>query len=230
MACVVAPEIQISPLPGIEAPLHQLGHHPGFKQRTPCRMGGQAGGIADAQQPGHQAHIQKIQLGCFGQTLAKIGVVRRQLKAQVTGFQHRQPLPGCDRRDAAVGPQCRQVQQLPRAGRTHAHKTLKLAQVAHGQQLAHIALQIGAHIVGKPVAGQHIPVIQAGVAAFEQHGIQVGAQPSACQLGPRQRQQLYPTHPPSQRLGDARHQVKLCRACQYKVAHALALIHQGLQP
>lgn len=59
----VTPEVEVGRLASVVALFDELRHHPGFKQCPACCMGGNGGFIADAQQPGHQADIQKIELG-----------------------------------------------------------------------------------------------------------------------------------------------------------------------
>ena len=95
-------------------------------------------------------------------------MVRLQKMDDVAGFQNRQPLPRRDCRYTAVRPQRRQVEQLARACRTHAHKALKQRQVTHCDELAHVALEVGAHVVGKPVTRQQLTVVQGGVGAAQQ--------------------------------------------------------------
>jgi hypothetical protein len=46
----------------------------------------------------------------------------------------------------------------------------------------------------------------------------------------RQGQQFNTAHLTNQVLGNARNQVKLCRASEYEVAHDLAIVNQALQP
>jgi len=87
MPSTSAPEKQAGCLACVETLLDAFAHHPGFEQRTACGMCLDAGSVANAQKPGHQADIQKIQLRALDKPLAEVAVVGRRSRHQAAGLR-----------------------------------------------------------------------------------------------------------------------------------------------
>src|SRR5690606_12376805 len=117
-----------------------------FEQGAAHGVGGDACSVPDAEQPAHQANVEEVELGCLDQTFAEVFEVGRDSRHQVAGFEHGQPFACGNGGDATVGTQGAEVQQLPGTGGAHAHETLELGEVAYGDQLPDVALQVGGHI------------------------------------------------------------------------------------
>ena len=230
MADVIAPEIQLGRLAGIVALLDELADDERLEQRAAHGVRSNRGGIANPQQPGGQTDIEEIQLGRLDQALAKVAVIRRQQTHYVARFQHRKPLPRGDVADATVRRQRRQVKQLPATRGAHFQEALKQSKLAHGKQLANIALDIGGNIVWEPVLGRKTAVVERGVGALPQCNIHAGGCHSgAGELRLGKRQQMYQTDAAGERLRYLRQQPELLRAREHEVAHAAALIDPALQ-
>jgi hypothetical protein len=127
----VTPKKQVGTLAGVETLFDQFGHHPGFEQGTPGRVGFQAARITDAEQPRHEPHVEEVQLGRLHQAFAEVAVVGKKPRHQVTGLQNRQPFARGGRGNATVGAQRGKVEPQVTVGHPHPHRQTLMNTMRH---------------------------------------------------------------------------------------------------
>jgi hypothetical protein len=112
----------------------------------------------------------------------------------------RKPAAGGRLRDAAVGGQRCKVEQLPDAPGAEAQEGVERRRVAHSEQAADVALQVGGRVVGEP----QLPVVYAGIAALPEEGVQIFSRMGeAADLPQLERQQIEQRRAPGERLAHA---------------------------
>ena len=111
----------------------------------------------------HESGIEEMQPRALAQALAKTLVVRPDHSDQKRDLQSMQPCAGRRLRDAGIGGKIAQIQFLPRPGRSQAQKRIESRQIGHAQDVAKIALDIGATIVSQPGLRRQILIVDAWI-------------------------------------------------------------------
>ena len=83
----VAPEIQVGLFALVESALDALSHYQVFEKRSPLGVEGQLFPLPDAQKPGDQAGIKKIELRGFNEPLVEVIEMGAEQEDDVTRLQ-----------------------------------------------------------------------------------------------------------------------------------------------
>jgi hypothetical protein len=94
-------------------------------------MVGQLLHVLNAEQPGRETGIQKIEFGCLDQALVEILVMWWQQMHDITGFQNGYPGFGRVVRNATVIGQRGKIEELSGPARAQFQKALKRAQILY---------------------------------------------------------------------------------------------------
>jgi len=97
---------------------------------------------------------------------ADVGMVRGNPVDDVARLQDGQPGLGGIVRDSGITAQRRQIDFLPGASGAELEKACKTDQIADIHHLPDIPLHVGGDIIGKPLGGGNIPVIDPWIAAL----------------------------------------------------------------
>ncbi len=186
---VVAPEMDVGRAPGVETCLDQFRHHERLEQRPALGVHRHARGVSQAEKVRGEPGVEEVELRRLDEALAEVAVIRPEQRDQVARFEDGQPLARRHVRDAAVGAEGRQVQDLPGARRAEFHEALEQAEVLDREHLPDVALEIGRDVAREPVRRRQVPVVQGRVAASPEQIVEgPGQQTGITQLTHRERQ------------------------------------------
>jgi len=229
-AVAVPPEIELRPLAAIEERLRQLRDNKGLEDRPPQRMGVHLFRGLDAQKPGDQPGVVKVELGGLHQALVPVCVMRPKLKRNVACLQHGHPGLGRVVGDAAVRGERRKVQNLPCSSGTQAHKSLEGLQILNFEDLTNVPFEVGGHVSAEPRPDADLPIVERRIASRVKHLIDpVRRLAGVRELAQRKGKQLHEGGPSRERLGDARQQPELLGAGKDVQPHASVGIDGGLK-
>jgi hypothetical protein len=151
VSCVVAPEEERRFPAGSGKYLEELGDHERFEDRPAQRMRGQFGVSGVPEQVAQESGIEEVERRALDEALREVRTVRLEQDDQAARHEDGEPAPRGGVADTGVGPERREVQQLPGPAGAEAHEAAEDVKVANRQKVAHVALDMGPLVRGHPV-------------------------------------------------------------------------------
>jgi len=140
----------------------QLGYDPVLEECATLGVSGEMAWLSCSEQPGGQAHVGKVHFGCFDQAFGGVGEPRADEQNQMAGFQDGQPRFRGNPGNAGIGGERCDVYQLADASGAELDEALKGGEILDVENLAHIALKVGADVVLEPYGRLNRAVIDWG--------------------------------------------------------------------
>ena len=166
-----------------------------------------------------------MQLGRLHQPLVDVAVPAGDEPDDVGGLEHRHPCARGALRDARVGAELREIHQLPRASGAEREEPLEVREIAHAQDVAHVALDVGGHIRVEPGRAVGALRLERGIAALDDGARERLPRITAARGKLREFQRVHRQHlvhrdAPRKRLGDALREHEALRPRQDPPPHA----------
>ena len=126
--------------------LDDLADYEGFEELAAACTQPDGVGREPLGQPGHQAGIPHVELGCLDGSLQVAVVIGRQQVDDARSLQHGHPALGGVHRDAGILGHAAVIEQFCTARRHGHHEACEIRRAADVGQLAHVALDVGGHV------------------------------------------------------------------------------------
>ena len=205
--------------------LEQLARDPRFDERAAQRVHLEHPLVGDPEQRAREPRVDEVQLRRLHQPLIDVAVPARDELDDVGRLEDRHPCARSALRDSRIGAELREIHQLPGASGAERKKPLEVRKVAHAQDVAHIALDVGGDIRVKPGRAVGALGLERGISALD-NGTRkrVPRVAAACrkhrELKRVHRQHLVHRNAARQRLGDALREQKAFRPRKNPSPHA----------
>jgi hypothetical protein len=117
------------------------------------------GWLTDADQPGGQTRVAKVELRGLQEALGEIGEPGLDPEDQVAGLEDGEPRIGRHPRDPGIGGERRDVDKLADPPGTEDKEALEGGEIVDAQDLAHVPLHIRGHEVLEPVCSGNAAIM-----------------------------------------------------------------------